>query len=220
MATVQCPNKHFYNDEQHTSCPYCGVQGLRTMNIPKTQAAPGAGSGGAKVKPTEPDRRSASTAGTRPAAAMPKAEERLFSSPGSYNPTISAIRVRTGINPVVGWVVCIKGPNKGRDYRLHSDRNQVGRAPNMDICIESDDTISRENHCQLVFSPRTKSFVLVPGTGRNLIYLNGSDVHVASELEPYDKIDIGQGTFMFVPFCNEQIAWEKMEEDEKSRDPE
>lgn len=113
-----------------------------------------------------------------------------------------------GMEPVVGWLVCIKGANKGRDYRLHSDLNKVGRDPNMDVCIEGDETISRENHCQIAFSPRSKTFSVVPGTGRNLIYLNDEDVFSAMKLKAYDRLDLGDSSFLFIPFCSDQFEWE------------
>ena len=32
--------------------------------------------------------------------------------------------------PTVGWVVCVKGKNCGRDWRLHEGRNDIGTAVN------------------------------------------------------------------------------------------
>jgi hypothetical protein len=127
---------------------------------------------------------------------------------GAAGVTIGAFSKSSRFDPVVGWLVCIKGINKGRDYRLHSDLNKVGRAPNMDVCIEGDDTVSRENHCQIAFSPRSKAFNVVPGDGRNLIYRNGKDVLTATELQAYDCLDIGEGSFLFIPFCSERFAWD------------
>jgi hypothetical protein len=128
---------------------------------------------------------------------------------GASGVTVGIFQRRAeGIDPVTGWIVCVKGVNMGRDYRLHSDRNMIGRAPTMDICIEGDDAISREDHCQIAFSPRSMKFTLIPGTGRNLIYLNGEDVFEATALKPYDEIDIGESSFLFVPFCGEEFMWE------------
>ena len=79
----------------------------------------------------------------------------------------------------------------------------------MDVCIEGDDTISRENHCQIAFSPRSKSFNLLQGDGRNLIYLNGDVVLTATGLKAYDCLDIGDGSFLFIPFCSDRFDWEK-----------
>ena len=31
-------------------------------------------------------------------------------------------------NPVCGWIVCVKGPRRGKDYRVMDGKNFVGRA--------------------------------------------------------------------------------------------
>lgn len=30
-------------------------------------------------------------------------------------------------NPVCGWIVCVKGPRRGKDYRVMDGKNFVGR---------------------------------------------------------------------------------------------
>jgi pSer/pThr/pTyr-binding forkhead associated (FHA) protein len=122
--------------------------------------------------------------------------------------TIGVFQKRQGIDPVVGWLVCTRGVNRGRDYRLHSGVNKIGRAPNMDVCIEGDETITRDIHCQIAYSSRNKGFTILPGTGaRNLVYLNGEDVFSAMALQPSDLIEIGEGTFSFQPFCSDSFDW-------------
>jgi hypothetical protein len=185
------------------------------MNVPNTHAAQINAGGQRKVPETEPAGRASRDAAPREPDVPAPGDARVGNYSGTPGHTVAAIKARTGIDPVVGWLVCIKGANKGRDYRLHSDRNQLGRAPNMDVCIEGDETISRENHCQIVFSPRTRSFSLIPGAGRNLIYLNGQDVVTAMQLLPHDKIDLGEGGFVFVPFCTGEFDWESPDEGEK-----
>ena len=190
MAMVQCENRHFYDDRKHTHCPHCPVPGLKDVKIPGTQAASVSRPG---IAPTEPASFQRTDTPIRGGSSV--------RSGGMAGVTIGAVIKRTGIDPVVGWLVCIHGSNKGRDYRLHSDLNKVGRDPNMDVCIEGDETISRENHCQIAFSPRSKVFSIVPGTGRNLIYLNGQDVLSATSLKAYDQLDLGESKFLFLPFC-------------------
>jgi hypothetical protein len=139
---------------------------------------------------------------------------------GTPGVTVGIFQKHTGIEPVVGWLVCIKGINKGRDYRLHSDLNKLGRAPNMDVCIEGDETISRENHCQIAFSPRSKTFNIVPGDVRNLIYLNDKDVLSPTKLEAYDRLDLGDSSFIFIPFDFDWETATKREAAGKAADPE
>ena len=49
-------------------------------------------------------------------------------------------------NPVCGWIVCVKGPRRGKDYRVMDGKNFVGRADDMDIQILGDNKIARRNH--------------------------------------------------------------------------
>lgn len=42
------------------------------------------------------------------------------------------------VDPVVGWLVCIAGSEKGKDFRIVSERNFLGRGEGMDIGIEGD----------------------------------------------------------------------------------
>lgn len=196
MPTVRCDKGHNY-DDRLSHCPYCPVPGLRNANIPKTEAALMSRPG---IPQTEPASLRGPGAPTRGAGGADRG--------GTAGVTVGLFQKQTGMEPVVGWLVCIKGTNKGRDYRLHSDLNKLGRAPNMDVCVEGDDTISRENHCQIAFSPRSKAFNVVPGTGRNLIYLNGEDVLTAMRLQAYDRLDLGDSSFLFIPFCTDKFDWE------------
>jgi hypothetical protein len=168
-------------------------------------------------RPTAPFRGSTGPGATEAAAHHTSAPQR--SGVGAAGVTVGAFSKSTAFDPVVGWLVCVKGVNKGRDYRLHSDLNKVGRDPSMDVCLEGDDTVSRENHCQIAFSPRSKAFNVVPGDGRNLIYRNGRDVLTATELQAYDCLDIGEGSFLFIPFCSDRFDWDSAPQPPKSQPP-
>jgi hypothetical protein len=59
----------------------------------------------------------------------------------------------TGFDPVVGWLVCTAGPERGQDYRLRSERNRIGRDPALEVCIATDPTISRSAQAQVTYDP-------------------------------------------------------------------
>jgi FHA domain len=189
MAVIRCDNGHLYDDGKHTHCPHCPIPGLPDSTIPRTQAAPISRPSGAQTESA-----SSRHAGT------PLRRGGSADRSGTPGVTVGIFQKHAGIDPVVGWLVCVKGVNKGRDYRLHSDLNKLGRAPNMDVCIEGDDLISREDHCRIAFSPRSKTFSMVPGDGRNLSYLNDQDVLSAMRLNAYDRLDLGDSSFIFIPF--------------------
>lgn len=118
-----------------------------------------------------------------------------------------ALRKQRGVDPVAGWLVCVEGPERGRDYRVFTGRNFVGRAPKSSICIADDPEISREDHCSVIFEPLKCQFLLAPGSGTNT-YINGKRLDIATLLQSDDEIRIGGSMFVFVPYCKEGRKWE------------
>jgi len=114
---------------------------------------------------------------------------------------------RENIKPVCGWLVCISGPRQGKDYKIVSGKNFVGRGDDMDIQILGDNEISRRNHAVLVFDPKKKETVLLPGDANGLVYLNENAVYTPMTLKPYDKIELGKSVFVFVSFCGQNFMW-------------
>lgn len=109
--------------------------------------------------------------------------------------------------PVVGWLVCIDGAAKGRDYRIHSQYNYIGRANHMDICISGDNCISAERAAVIAYDPKKRIFTFGPGMGHNIVYVNGEILMNAVLLKPYDQLTIGETELMFVPLCGERFDW-------------
>jgi len=110
-------------------------------------------------------------------------------------------------DPVVGWLVCLSGPDRGKDYRLHAEKNFVGRAPQMDVVIESDPTVSREKHGVVVFDPKKKTFWVLPGEASGLVYLNGEMVNSPAQMKGDDVLEVGQTKLVLVPFCGDKYTW-------------
>ena len=106
------------------------------------------------------------------------------------------------VDPVVGWITCIEGHDKGKDYRIVSERNFIGRGENMNIQILGDSMISRKNHCSISYNPKQRKFMLTPGDANGLIYLNG------------EVMEMGESKFVFVNLCGDYFDWEK----EKSKE--
>lgn len=109
---------------------------------------------------------------------------------------------------VTGWLVCIDGPEKGRDFRIHYGFNRIGRSYNMDICIEDDLQITRDNHSSIVYDRESNSFSVLPSTG-SITYLNNTMLLKAEQLKSGDRIRIGKSTFEFVAFCNGEKQWKE-----------
>ncbi len=133
----------------------------------------------------------------------------LFSqakSPSDDSKTVALAYKRTGCDPVVGWLVCTEGSEKGRDFRIHSGRNFIGRAMTNDIYLPSDISISRKHEGCIIYEPKKNSFIIMNGEGA-AIYVNGSPIDKPYILKDYDEISIGSYKFDFVAYCREDKKW-------------
>ncbi|WP_040855500.1 FHA domain-containing protein [Thiorhodovibrio frisius] len=188
MPMKSCGKGHFYDDSAHSTCPYCGVD----MDIGATVGVSNSVAQNVEVE-----------------ASVTRAAGRVGAPPQRDDGVTRHIWAEKlgGIDPVVGWLVCIEGPDKGRDFRIHSERNFIGRAPTMDIAIAGDASISRENHAVISYNPKKNRFSLAPGDSRGLVYLNDDEVLAAEVLTAYDRIELGASKLLFVPFCGEPFRW-------------
>lgn len=256
MQYISCGRGHYYNPEEHASCPQCAREnatqgggapdGREFEWIPETTptdvpwntvdelppTTPANGDswtpdrqpgtvplGGVDpVGPTEPadgwpssppaSKKSAQTVDPVPGKVQDYGDTAPV-SPGFYGVGPGARPVN--IQPTVGWLVCVNGAAKGRDFRIHSQYNYIGRARHMDICIEGDNSISSERAAILAYDDQQRIFFFAPGQGRNLVRVNDRAVLTSVELQAYDRITIGRSTFLFVPLCGERFDWNEQE---------
>ena len=116
-------------------------------------------------------------------------------------------------DPVVGWLVVIGGPGKGRALNVGLGRNDIGRSPESRVALAFGDTeISSEEHAVLTYDPRGRKFWLQQGKGRNLTYLGDTPVLEATELSATAHISIGGTTLRFVPLCGQEFDWQDLDE--------
>jgi len=186
---VQCPNGHFYNSAEGR-CPHCPNQGaapappIQGQTMPLMQA-----------KPQMPD-----TTGANPSPAKKQI-------PSEEGKTVSLYSKQKGIDPVVGWLVCTEGVNRGQDYRIHSEKNSIGRSTSNDINISGDQTISRENHATVIYDPKSKTFRLLAGGGRGLVYVNNQVVDYSLQLKNGDTIELGDTKLLLITLCGDNFTW-------------
>ncbi len=227
MKMKQCPNGHFYDQIKDQTCPYCknlapaaGTQeerrGAKTVGI--MQAGDGPVPAQATGAGTQEERRGSKTVGIMQAGAgpvpaqapAPQAEAGKAREPAekSGGHTVAIIAQKLGVDPVVGWLVCVEGKDKGRDFRIHADNNFIGRDEQMDIALTSDETISRRNHAVISFDSQTGIFYFSPDEGRSITRHNGNPIFSTVELSPKDELEIGTTKLLFVPLCGKDFCWE------------
>lgn len=188
MSLVRCDKGHFYDPAKHSSCPHCGV------NIDLDVVTQGAGNNMPITRPLTEPKENKTVAKARPVV---------------ENKTVGYFSKKTGLDPVVGWLVCIDGPDKGRDFRLRAGRNYIGRSESMDVCISGDKGISRDKHAIVVYDPKKNNYILQPGESRELFYLNDEGVYQVMPLKAFDVIELSDTKLHFVPYCGEGRTWSK-----------
>lgn len=200
MKLVQCPNGHYYNQEINTCCPVCGknpgevfsselkiMQGPRESSVEDVTVSIDADSAGSED------------------VTVSIFDANDFSGDDS-SMTVMMVDDGKAWSPVVGWIVCVEGTSIGRDYRLHSQRNFIGRAGDMDVSVFEDEKIAMRSHCSIVHEPVKNEFMLVPGKDTATIY-NGKQLEKYVKLAEGDRFKIGESTFAFVPFCKGDVIW-------------
>lgn len=183
MIQYQCPRFHLYNaPEDHDGrCPVCAAQ---QPALTRTRGVWG----------DAPDPQATVEPGP-----VPLPDGRTI---GAY------AHLAPAAEPVVGWLACCAGPDKGRDWRLVSGRNAIGRGEGMPVRLAGDAGVSRDTHAVISFDPRQARFHLAPGEGRGLVYCNGQAVLVPLALAAHDRIELGATTLVFVPLVGDRFSWD------------
>lgn len=212
---VMCVKNHYFNAALHNVCPICGspaanrMGGYAPVEKPVVHAAPMGGMG--SFIPTEAPQAAAAPS----APPRPTAPANSWGAPGGgvnpfSAPTVIGGDVAAGgkVDPVVGWLVCIEGPQRGTAWNLHTGYNYIGRETG-DIHIQGDDQISREKHATVAYYGKNHTYYVSPAEGRNIIELNGEPVFSSTQLGSRDIIKIGTTRLLFVPLCDEDFNWDQ-----------
>lgn len=179
MEKIQCKNGHYYDPEKHTICPYCSLDiDDFVINIPKQTANYG------NV------RMDVETYGKT----MPIYEEKTEVK-------------EENVEPVVGWLVIISQDKKGKDYRILTGRNRIGKSAKNEISLSHDLSVLEDEHANIIYDPLSSKFFLSLGSGRGLAYLNEQLVMSETVIQKGDHIKIGSTEMVFVPFCTESFKW-------------
>lgn len=240
MAIKVCPNGHRYDTDTNRTCPYCNsAQSESNFNwsemdlsaSSKTEPIGGFGGGfgggdGGYSGKTEPINTYGDDFGNRNrgggadfiGATVPvdisgqsigggtaRRQTEDDTAP-AYN------QAEYQHQPVVGWLVCIEGPDKGKDFCLHGAKSTVGRRKDSSVIL-ADPKISREGFPALIVYDDRKShkFYLASGdaASHNNVELGGNMLLGQSVINPYDEIRIEDTVLVFVPFCGDEFYWKE-----------
>ena len=197
-----CSAGHVYDADQFPSCPYCN-RNTRAIQFGATAAPAGYGA------TTAPAGYGAAPAGrddTIGQTVIPESIRRRMEQEKD-NRTVGEFKRKLGYEPVVGWLVCVEGPEVGKDYRLFGRINSIGRAEGNDVVLAQERTVSQKNHVRLAYDAKHNNFQLIPGEGTNVTYLNDEPLYVPQKLNAYDVLEMGDTKLIFVPLCSERFRW-------------
>ena len=236
MSQIECGRGHLYDPAVHPVCPYCnGGQKITVASAGRT--APLSGTPVTAAQKTAPlsgtsvtaPQRTAPLSGISVTAPQKTAPPRGYGAPPpepvqspppppgisvtAANKTVGMMQSQMGFDPVVGWLACVAGPSRGKSYTIRGGVNSIGRSERMDIVITGDLKISSENHAKISYSDKHNRFNILPGEGRNIVYLNDEEVFTPMPLNAYDLIDFGETKLLFIPLCGERFTWKTEEKD-------
>ena len=187
---ILCPDRiHYYDSEKYSECPYC--KRIRE------------GKGAKPTAPAEEEDLKSS---------KPKVKKRgAHIDRDATAPWYSGEKESEEIfEPVVGWLIAIEGPAKGRDFRLKPGRNVIGRIMEADICIEEDDLLSREHTIVYYYSEINNFYVEDNKSKHGTFLLPNKDVIVERKpIKDGDKILVGKTILLLKTLCNEDFQWKE-----------
>lgn len=111
-------------------------------------------------------------------------------------------------DPVVGILLVIKGPGRGRAVTLGQGVNELGRGEGQRARVDfGDDGISRERQAVVSYDPKERAFWLQPGSGPNLVYLGNDPVLAPMALANGDRITVSETRLLFRPLVGDDFDW-------------
>jgi hypothetical protein len=113
-------------------------------------------------------------------------------------------------DPVVGWLVVVKGPGRGHAVPLGHGINTIGRGEGQRPRVNfGDGCISRKDHVKVTYDGKTRRFYVSQGTSVKLAHLNGQPVLQVYPLATGDRLSLGETELAFVPFCGTEFDWDQ-----------
>jgi hypothetical protein len=234
MKLTKCGSGHFYDADKYDSCPHCASKsnGGGVTVATDSPVSGGSNSIDKTYKLTEAEqaailkrdkheppkqaeqaeRNEQAEVSASPEPEPPKQSLREQVSEVTSHGAIEDVKTVGYYNvaetePVVGWLVCVKGAYIGQSFNLKTGRNSIGRAMNMDVPLAREASVSRNTHAVLTYEPQKRVFYIQAGESSGLTYLNGELVMTFTAIKAYDKLQFGAAEFVFAPLCGEGFTW-------------
>lgn len=212
MSMQQCPNGHLYDNVKNISCPYCSSNNSINATVPLSDnqfhgmdnnfPSTVPLDGGQQYIPPQPHVVEDIAANAVP----PTAPVDTNFKATTYK---SDIINDKGIMEVRGWLICLEGAKRGMDFKLHGEKNTIGRGSENDVNLDFDSSISKGVNAIIAYDSRNNKFYLYQSNSRNNIYFNNQLLLNPVEIVDYSILEIGETKMIFRSLCNENFVWEK-----------
>jgi len=118
------------------------------------------------------------------------------------------------IDPVVGWLVVVKGPGLGQAVQIGAGMNTLGRGTAARVSLGfGDSSISSDDHARIIYDDDSRAFFIAHGSGKNITKVNGQMVANTLPLENGALVEVTKSTHLrFVAFCSESFDWADVED--------
>lgn len=195
---ISCPRGHLY-DSSLPSCPYCPPSAGQNIGATAPLINPSPGNIGVTVPVNPPQGNIGVTVPIDNSMKMTEVAPELQNATGVVEPP-------NRVRPVVGWLVCVQGPDIGKDFRLHAHFNSVGRGSNQDVRI-NDKFVSKEEHFSVAYDLVNNRFFAEKGRGKSYAYVNGYSLGSRIQLKKGDQIKVGETLLVFIPLEQQDVKW-------------
>lgn len=204
--------QHGFFDNVHQRCPKCYPVSSKLYSGDPIPESPAPGTMPGTASPSGSPFQPVGTSKNTTVVRWNKKTDRSSSNAPSVNGA-----PQEEMDPVVGWLVAVDGPAKGRDFRVYNGNNSLGRSEACRIYVQDDPEISAKQatHITITYDHKENRYYIVPNPlVRSLVRTQKSPLDpeelllVPTVLEPHHIIYVGGSKLMFVPFCNEVFRWD------------
>ena len=192
MELKECGHGHIYDASLYHSCPYCANRN-RAINFEQNTGRGNSNSAsGYGNEPDEIGKTIPVYSAFKRTEKEPQAEDTVHEADKPQSP------VRT--EPAAGWLVCLSGENRGKNYCLYEQNNYLDVTSASELRIGADGNISSDQ-VRIDYDRKHQDFYLLsPPASIVTAFLNGSYVDMPKKLNRYDVIELDNTKFIFVPF--------------------
>ena len=113
------------------------------------------------------------------------------------------------VDPVVGWLICIRGAHLGESFTIYAGANSIGRDRSNRIILSREGSVSRSKHAIITYEPKHRKFYIKPGESSGLTYINDEYITESRLISAKDVIELGDSKFLLIPLCGDEFTWEE-----------